>query len=89
MENQLTTLFLIFSLFIPRISLFVLWMQNMVPANPEPFWADVVLTIFFPRILVLILIALTLGFASGWFWLHLFFAIVAYFGAISRAVNNE
>lgn len=74
---ELTALFLIVSLFVPRISLFVLYMQGLVPLNPTPFVADVFLSMLIPRAMVLILIAATLGF-TGWFWVHLVVALIAY-----------
>ncbi len=86
--NELTTLFLVASLFVPRISLLVLYMQSMVPLNPTPFVVDVILSIFIPRIMVLILIASTVGF-TGWFWVHLVAAVFAYTSSSLSASSSK
>ena len=86
--HGLSTLFLVASLFVPRISLFFLWMSNLVPVNPTPFILDAVLSFFLPRIMVLILIASTYGF-GGWFWLHLVVGILEYSGGSSVTVTNN
>lgn len=80
--TQLTDLFLIASLFLPRISLLVVYMQGSMPPNPTPFIVDVLLTMVMPRILVLILIVVTQGF-TGWFWLHFIVALLLSGGYVS------
>jgi hypothetical protein len=74
----MSDLFLFVTLFFPRIGLFFAYFINHnIPFNPVPFFADVILAIFFPRILILIYIAFTDGFGV-WFWVHLIFALFAY-----------
>ena len=74
--------FLIFSLFFPRIVLFVyiLRVPSASPANAVPQWADILLGIFMPRVLILIYIYQTMGVENVWFIAHLVVAILAYFG---------
>lgn len=86
--ESLPIFFLVSSLFIPRISLLFLWAWNLVPLNPTPFVADVLMSIFVPRVLVLILIAVTLGF-TGWFWLHLIIGILSYSGGVTLKFRSE
>lgn len=68
---------LFFSLFVPRISLFFAFVSNAIPVNFVPFWADVVLAIFIPRLLILLYIYGTLGADSGWFIAHVIFFILS------------
>lgn len=89
MEYQLTTLFLVASLFVPRISILVMWLQGMVPPNPVPWLGDLLLSIFFPRVLILIYIGFTMGFSTPWFWVHLIFALIAYTGGTRTATKHR
>lgn len=86
--KDLTTLFLIASLFVPRISLLVMYLQGLVPLNPTPFVADVLLSVFIPRAMCLILIASCYGF-SGWFWVHLVATILVYAGGGSTVTVTK
>lgn len=74
--------FLLFSLFAPRIVMLVylLMFPQIFPANSVPLWADVLLGVFFPRILILIYIYQNLGADNVWFVAHLVVMILAYFG---------
>ena len=74
--------FLIFSLFFPRVVLlvFLFLYPNLYPANAVPQWADIVLGVFMPRVLVLIYIYQNLGADNVWFIAHLVVMILAYFG---------
>ena len=74
--------FLIFSLFFPRIVLLVFFFlyPNLYPANAVPQWADILLGIFMPRVLILIYIYQNLGADNVWFIAHLVVMILAYFG---------
>ena len=74
------TIFLILSLFIPRIILIIYYFLNQIPGNSVPFLGDIILTILIPRALILIYIAQNLGIQSPWFWIHLIVAIFFYFG---------
>jgi hypothetical protein len=69
---------LFFSLFFPRLSLFVAWLGEAIPLNNIPFWGDFFMALFIPRVLMLIYIYATLGPSSGWFIAHLIFLILAW-----------
>lgn len=74
--------FLIFSLFFPRIVLlvFLFLFPDLYPVNAVPQWADILLGIFMPRVLILIYIYQNLGADNVWFIAHLVVMILAYFG---------
>lgn len=74
--------FLLSSLFFPRIVMlvFLFLYPNLFPPNSVPQWADLVLGIFAPRILILIYIYQNMGYANIWFAAHLIVMILAYFG---------
>jgi hypothetical protein len=67
--------FLVLSLFLPRLSLFVGWIHMWWFFVPQP-WAAV-LWAFLPRVLVLIFIHAHQGF-DLWFWIHLVTAVVVW-----------
>lgn len=74
--------FLVISLFFPRLVLLVLvlFYPHLYPANTVPQWADILLGIFMPRVLILIYIYQNLGADNIWFIAHLVVMILAYFG---------
>ena len=74
--------FLIFSLFFPRIVLlvYVFLYSNLYPVNFVPQWADILLGVLAPRILILIYIYQNMGYENLWFAAHLIVMILAYFG---------
>jgi hypothetical protein len=74
--------FLVISLFFPRIVLLfcLLLSPGAYPHNTVPEWADLVLGIFVPRILILIYIYQNLGYDNIWFVIHLVVMLIAYFG---------
>jgi len=78
--------FLLFSLFVPRIVLLVYFLvfPQLYPANIVPQWADILLSILFPRILILIYIYQNMGYDNIWFAAHLIAAILAYVGGGSE-----
>jgi hypothetical protein len=76
--------FLLFSLFFPRITMVWYFLWDAYPANTVPLWADWLLGIFVPRILVLIYIYQNLGYQDPWFWIHLVAALLAWFGGSWR-----
>ena len=59
---------------------FLFLYPNLFPPNSVPQWADLVLGIFAPRILILIYIYQNMGYANIWFGAHLIVMILAYFG---------
>ncbi len=74
--------FLLFSLFAPRVVLLVYLFAfpEAFPANTVPQWAEIVLGIIFPRILILIYIYQNIGYDNIWFVAHLVVAIITYLG---------
>ncbi len=74
------TIFLVLSLFLPRTILIVYFLLHQIPANNMPFIGDALLTVFLPRVLVLIYVADNLGTSSPWFWIHLVVAVFVYMG---------
>jgi hypothetical protein len=74
--------FLLFSLFVPRIVLVVYFLlyPQLYPANAVPQWADILLGVLFPRVLILIYIYQNMGYDNIWFAAHLIVAIMAYLG---------
>ncbi|MCE1165467.1 MAG: hypothetical protein LWX07_08720 [Bacteroidetes bacterium] len=74
------TIFLVLSLFLPRITLLIFYFTHHIPANNVPFVGDFLLTVFLPRVLVLIYIVDNLGTSSPWFWIHLIAALMVFSG---------
>lgn len=77
--HRLPLWFLVFALFLPRVALFLTWLQGLlVPFHlgtliPFIFW------IFLPRVLVLFLIYVDQG-LSLWFAIHLVVALLVWGG---------
>jgi hypothetical protein len=55
----------------------IAWFNNQIPYNTIPFFGDVVLAVFLPRLLMVIYIATNLGPNNAWFWAHLIGFILA------------
>lgn len=81
--------FLFISLFSPRICLLWYYANGWMFPNFVPFWADFALSVFLPRILILIYIYQNLGASNGWFIAHVIFAILAYAGSASKEVSKS
>jgi hypothetical protein len=77
MENDISIWFLLLSLFFPRLVLLFSWLSNNLPYNTTPFWADLMCSIFLPRILVLVYIYDIQG-SSPWFFIHLIALFIAW-----------
>ena len=71
-------MFLMLSLIFPRLVLFFGWVTNTLPYNSTPFAGDVIMSIFLPRILILIWIGQGAGMNNMWFFFHVIAAIAAY-----------
>lgn len=80
--------FLVLSLFLPRIALLIAYTNHQIPPNSVPFWGDFFMTLFVPRVLILIYIMSNMG-ICGWFWLHLVFLILTYGGSSSCSCNKK
>lgn len=79
---------LFFSLFLPRISLLVAYINGLIPPNNIPFIGDVILAVLVPRLLMLIYIATVMGFDTGWFWAHVVFFILS-IGSCSSSSSGD
>ena len=73
--------FLIFSLFFPRIVLLIniFFYPELYPQNTVPQWADILLGVFMPRVLILIYIYQNMGADNVWFIAHMVVMVLAYF----------
>jgi len=72
--------FLVFSLFLPRIALFLLWLEGMTAPFHLHGWLPLIVAVLLPRVLVLYLIYLDQG-ISLWFVIHLIAALLAWGGS--------
>ncbi|HEY0262936.1 MAG TPA: hypothetical protein VGC07_00300 [Granulicella sp.] len=62
--------FLVFSLFLPRIALVILWLyRGLVPFHLGVGWIPPLIALLVPRILILFLIYRDQGF-TAWFLIH-------------------
>jgi len=83
--------FLIFSLFFPRavLLIYLLLFPAAYPANVVPQWADIVIGVLMPRVLILIYIYQNMGVENVWFIAHLIVAILAYSGGSRETVRRR
>lgn len=81
--------FLFWTLFFPRLTLLYCYAMGVMPANAMPFWGDVVMSVFVPRVLVLIYIFTNLGAESGWFWAHVVAMILVYGSSASSSSDSK
>lgn len=79
--------FLLFSLFFPRIVLLVYFLMERFPHSTLPLWADAVLGLFVPRILILVFIYQNMGYENIWFAAHLLALVLTYFTGGTRSVS--
>ena len=88
---ELNVYFLIFSLFFPRLVLLIciFLYPDLYPANTVPQWADILLGIFLPRVLIIIYIYENMGADNVWFIAHLIVMILAYFGGGRETVRRR
>lgn len=87
--HNIDTWFLVLSLFFPRITLLIAWFDHSIPVNTIPFWGDCFMTIFIPRILILIYIGTNMGTGSVWFIVHLIMCIMGYILVMIRPTSND
>lgn len=78
-SHRLPFWFLIFALFLPRVSLVVAWIQGILIPFHLVGWIPLVFAVLLPRALVLYLIYLDQG-LSLWFVIHLVVAILVWMG---------
>ena len=78
-SHQLPFWFLVFALFLPRVSLVVAWFQGILVPFHLVGWIPLIFAILLPRALVLYLIYLDQG-VSLWFLIHLVVAVAVWAG---------
>lgn len=78
--------FLLVSLFLPRLSLFVGWYSNWIFPMPQPVAG--VLWFFLPRILVIFTIYTVSGYCI-WLWVHIGVAAAVYLFGGGSAVHRD
>ncbi len=69
-NTEISTAFLIFGLFVPRLTLFICMLGGNIPLNNVPFWGDFFLTLLVPRFLIAYYIYLNMG-NCGWMWAYI------------------
>lgn len=85
MEN----IFLVLSLFIPRITLVIFYFAHSIPYNNVPLIGDFLLAVFLPRVLIIIYIVENYGTESPWFWIHLIVALIIYITTSNKASRKR
>jgi len=78
-SHQLPFWFLVFALFLPRVSLAVAWFQGVLVPFHLTGWIPLVFAILLPRALVLYVIYMDQG-VSLWFLIHLVAAVLVWAG---------
>lgn len=81
MAPYLPTWFLVFALFVPRISLFVGWIAGWAFGIPQPLSG--IAWVFLPRVLVALTIFTAMGLCP-WFWVHVGAALLIYLVSILK-----
>jgi hypothetical protein len=82
-------IFLVLSLFIPRITLILFYLIHSIPYNNVPIIGDAILTVFLPRVLIVIYIVENYGTDSPWFWIHLIVAVLLYIFSGKRVSKRK
>ena len=67
--------FLFFSLFFPRISLFIAYLAGGIPFNNVPLFFDVLGALIFPRLLIMYYIVYA-DLGTGWLIAHIIALII-------------
>lgn len=78
--------FLVLSIFLPRIALFIDWHNNYIFPIPQPGAALV--WFFIPRVLVILMIYGDQG-ITAWFWIHIVIAAVTWLSAGLRTTASS
>ena len=78
--------FLLLALFLPRVALFLAWLEAF--RFPVPFPVDAVFWLVLPRVLVLMIIYTRQG-LDIWFLIHLLAALLVYAGGSHQVVTRR
>jgi len=71
--EEVNTVVNVCAIFFPRLTLWIAWLNNCIPANPFPFWGDFFMTLFVPNVLLAVY-----NFSCGqnvWGAAHLFIGV--------------
>lgn len=85
----MSEVFLVFSLFFPRITLIIYYFWIQIPFNTIPFGIELVVSLFLPRVLVLVYIVQNVGTDSVWFWIHLVVAVIVFLSSLNSSSNTN
>jgi len=77
--------FLLLGLFLPRLTLFIAWLETGIPANTLPDLVNFVLWLIFPRFLIAFYIYTDMGAGNIWFWAYIATGIAGMFGETGYA----
>lgn len=80
--------FLVFSLFLPRISLAVAWLQGVLAPFHLQGIVPLVIAALLPRVLILWMVYLDQG-LSLWFFIHLLAAVLVWGGSGGYGVRRR
>ena len=83
----MSNLFLLLCLFFPRLTLLSTHLFGTMPANDTPYAIDVLMAIFFPRVLVAYW-GQELGIHIGWIFMLVVFAVLEKAGSGRQASRN-
>ena len=86
--HHLSFLFLVIALFLPRLALLVTYLENGLTSFHLTGLLPPIMWLILPRVLVLYLIYLDQG-TTGWFFLHLLAAILAWTGGTRYATRGR
>ena len=78
--------FLLLALFVPRVALFLAWLEAF--RFPVPFPVDAVFWILLPRVLVLMMIYTRQG-LDTWFLIHLLAGLLVYAGGSHQVITRR
>jgi hypothetical protein len=71
---------LLVGLLLPRLVLFIAWIEMAYPPNPLPDLVNFVLWLLFPRFLIAFYIYTDIGSNNLWFWAYIITGIAGFFG---------
>jgi hypothetical protein len=77
--------FLLIGLFVPRIVLLIAYCSGAIPPNNLPFIGDFFLTLFLPRVLIMLYIAGVSGISNPWFWVY---GVIQFFEFLMYAIGT-
>ena len=78
--GHLVLWFLLLGLLLPRLTLFIAWLQTGIPVNPLPDLVNFVLWLIFPRFLIAFFIYTDMGTNNIWFWAYIITGVAGMLG---------